>query len=122
MYCNILSAAKSTLLTIFYCSDYFPILLDQNFRAGQTFSEGGRWKCHTCSILTSFYSKICTNSFLKIMFNYYNTTVWEKKTLLGFLFFSDKVKTFYLRYTIIHVTLLANTSRKVKDAKMAQVL
>ena len=47
-----------------------------------------------------FYSKICSNYFVKI----------------------DRVKTFYLRYTIIHVTLLANTPRKVKGAKMAQVL
>ena len=30
--------------------------------------------------------------------------------------------TFYLRYTIIHVTVSANTPRKVKDGKIAQVL
>ena len=31
------------------------------------------------------------------------------------------MKTFYLRYTITHVTFLAITRRKVKDAKMGQV-
>ena len=35
--------------------------------------EGGRLKCHTCSILTSFYSNICSNSFVKTVFNAYST-------------------------------------------------
>ena len=36
-------------------------------------SEGGKLKCHTCSIRTLFLSKICSNSFIKIMFNEYST-------------------------------------------------
>ena len=39
-------------------------------------------KCHACSILTSFYSKICSNSFVKIIFNEYSTYVY-KKTVFG---------------------------------------
>ena len=49
-------------------------------------------------------------------------TMYPKKTFSGFLSFLDRAKAFYLRYTIIHVTLLANTPRKVKDAKIAQFL
>ena len=43
--------SKSTLLTICHCCAYVSILLDQNFRDGQTFSEGGRLKCHIDFIL-----------------------------------------------------------------------
>ena len=78
-------------------------------------------KCHTCSILTSFYSKVSSNSFVKMMFNEYYLLCIQKM-FLGFLSFQDSVKTFYMRYTIIHVTLSANTLRKVKDAKIAQAL
>ena len=46
-------------------------------------------------------------------------TMYPKKKRFGAFFSSE---TFYLRYTIIHVTLLANTPRKVKDAKITQVL
>ena len=46
----------------------------------------------------------------------------RKKKRFGLSFLLIQVKTFYLRYTIIQVTLLANTPRNVKDAKMAQVL
>ena len=48
--------------------------------------------------------------------------MYPKKNVFGLSFLLRQVKTFYLRYTIIHVTLLANTPRKVKDAKIAQVL
>ena len=45
-------------------------------------------KCHTCSILTSFHSKICSNSFVKIMFNEYSTYYVSKKRFWAF--FSSK--------------------------------
>ena len=63
----------------------------------------------SCSILTLFYSQICSNSFVKIMFN-----VPCIKKRFGLSFLLRHSQDFYLRYTIIHVTLLANTPGKVK--------
>ena len=58
--------------------------MDQNFEDEQKFSEGGRLKCYTCSILTSFYSKIWSNSSVKIMFNEYSTCYVSKKRFWAF--------------------------------------
>ena len=85
------------------------------------FFEEGRLKCHTCWILTSFCSKICNNSFVKIMFNEYKYVLCIKKAFeLSFLL--RQGQDFLLEIHNLHVTLLANTPRKVKDSKIAQVL
>ena len=41
-------------------------------------------KCHTCSILTSFHSKICCNSFVKIINEY--STYYVSKNVSGLSF------------------------------------
>ena len=79
-------SGKFILLRVFHCSAYFSIFLDQNFRDGKSLKIEDRLKCHTCSILASFYSKICSNSFVKIMFNEYKYVLFIKKVFgLSFL-------------------------------------
>ena len=76
--------------------DYFSILLNQNFRDREKFSEGGRLKCHTCSILIAFYSKICSNFFVKIMFNEYSNVLCIKNNVFGLSFLLRQGKDFLL--------------------------
>ena len=52
--------------------------MDQNYRNRQRFPKGGKLKCYTCPIMTLFQSKICSNSFLKIMFNKHGTCYISK--------------------------------------------
>ena len=87
------------------------------FQGWQKFPEGGRLKCHTCWILTSFYSKICNNSFVKIMFNEYKYVLCIKKSL-GFLFFQDKVKKNHFNFLLeIHNHSRHTFSQYSKEGK-----
>ena len=56
------SAEQNLLFDNFSLLCPLSILLDQNFRDEQKFSEGDRLKSHTCSILTSLYY-VCKKCF-----------------------------------------------------------